>query len=154
MFERLDKKGSGVITLNQLLNELFKEWDETDKLTEEDIITIDQSKLLQLTDLMQTVEPTTPPVTTSKKLSKSNATFQYTPLLEIVETSSVQTAVKSARMHLCHYLIAVVEAVESFIEEDLPIAISKKVLTGDATSGSPSNKQSKLLMPQLDLENF
>lgn len=91
MFERLDQKNTGVITLGQLLNQLFKESDETGQpdASQEDIISIEKSQLFHLTDLMPTIEPKTPPVSTSKKLAKSNATFQYAPLLEIVETSSV-----------------------------------------------------------------
>lgn len=55
--------------------------------------------------------------------------------------------IKSARMHLCNYLIAVVEAVESFIDEDLATAIANKVFTAESNSSTPANKKSKSWMP-------
>lgn len=47
-----------------------------------------------------------------------------------------------ARMHLCNYLIVVLEALENYIEEDVANALTKKIMTNVVLS-SPSSKPSK-----------
>jgi hypothetical protein len=99
------------------------------------------------------MEPKTPVVSSPKRPLKLGSSFQYLPLLEMIESSSVQMTIKSARIHICHYLIAVVEAVDSYITEEVSVAIKKKVLF-DNTVSSPTNKQSKSSSKNFDLDNF
>ncbi len=58
-----------------------------------------------------------------------------------------------ARLHLCNYLIVVLEALENYIEEDVANALNKKVMTNVVVS-SPSSKPSKLTHKQIDLNNY
>jgi hypothetical protein len=46
-------------------------------------------------------------------------------------------------MHICSYLIVVIEAMEIYLEEDVTNALAKKVLTGMVAINSPTNKASK-----------
>ena len=78
---------------------------------------------------MPVVEPKTPAAPTSPKRSlKGGGHFSYLPLLEVIESTITQTIVKSARMHICHYLSAVIEALESYLEEEVSQTLHAKVL--------------------------
>lgn len=61
------------------------------------------------------------------------------PLLEIAESTSTQTVVKSARMHLCHYLLIVAEAVEAYLEEEVSKGLATKIFA-DPGAASTSTK--------------
>ena len=61
------------------------------------------------------------------------------PLLEIAESTSTQTVIKSARMHLCHYLLIVAEVVEAYIEEEVSKGLATKIFT-DLGAGSTTTK--------------
>lgn len=93
LFERLDEKKTGCITLNQMKNQLFREQGEN---ASEDIIAINKAQIQALTQLMPKPEPEEGASPTAK--GQKGQVFNYLPIVGISERLEITMGVRNAKL--------------------------------------------------------